>query len=151
MGNFIDPRCSTPLFRINDSSLAKSCGRLSGYYLSIFASIFFSIVYGMYLYFLNSKYYFDNNIDKYNQSKQTATTVFICVLILLWIGVPILSGYFNVKSWEGYQYQINEFIKNGLSKEAALDKIESTYNAENLARSIRMTSRGYNRMHHHHR
>jgi hypothetical protein len=151
MGNFIDPRCSTPLFRITDSSLAKSCGKLSGYYTSIFFSIFLSIIYGMYLYYLKNRYnYYNDNEknDEYNQSKQTATTVFICVLVLLWIGLPILSGYYNVKLWEGFQYQINEFMKDGLTRQAALDKLEVVESAKNLASSIRMSGHRHHSIHH---
>ena len=141
MGNFIDPRCSTPLFRITDSSLAKSCGKLSGYYASIFFTIFVSIIYGIYIFYLNGQYNLYSDIEKYNQRKQTSIIVFICVLVLIWIGVPIFTAYYNVKSWEGYQYQINEFTKDGLSRQAALDKLEAAETAKNLASSIRMSGR----------
>ena len=141
MTNFIDPRCSTPIFRMDDISLAKSCGKLSGYYICIFVSIFFTVIYGIYRFILNNQYNFHGDIDKYNQNIKTANIVFICALIILWIIGPILSGYLNEKSWEGYKYQIEQLVKDGISKQEAIDKIESTYNSKQLASSMRSSRR----------
>lgn len=122
---FIDPKCSIPLFEITDRSSAKRCGRLSGYYYSVILSIIFSIIYGVYLFYLKLTQT-DNtdDIEKYNQSKKRATTVFICVLILSWICTPILSEYFNTKSWEGYKYQIDKYMKDySLNREDAVKRL----------------------------
>ena len=149
MGNFIDSRCSIPVFKLTDSSLVKKCGRLPGYVISGMLTFFCIFVYIAITVFLN----FSNNNpisppteeEKTNQDniKQIITIVFICVLILIWVVIPISTGYLNVKQWEGYQYQINEFMNDGLSRKDALDKMQSIYNAQNIASSIRMGGHMY--------
>lgn len=120
MASLIDPRCAVPLFLMDNEKIASECGKISGYVIAFIITIIILII-GIFYYFS----YMHNNSSLKN--KIIYFSVIFLILILIWMGLPLLNGWINKRRWMGYNEQIKSYMNNGMNKEEAIKKMQDIY------------------------
>lgn len=90
--------------------------KLEGYVLCIILTIIILCI-GIFLYF-NIKSY--DNIILY-------VCIVVGVILILWLLIPMAGAWTNKKRWNVYKTQIDSYINNGFTHNAAIDKIQDLY------------------------
>lgn len=128
MASIIDPRCSIPLFLLEDKNIAINCGKIEGYVLAFILTILILIVCGVIYYFYMRK------VD-YKYKLLFIVSVGV-ILLLLWFGFPVLNGWLDGRKWMGYNEQIGSYIKQGFTRDQAIKKLQELYQTNIQANAI---------------
>ena len=128
IAGYFNPVCNVPLFQQTSIWNVQSCARINGY----IGAFVFTIILGIILFFVSRNLPKRSN-EKEEDYKKRRTWVMIGIfvlsllILLLWIFLPVINTFFSTQSWNGYQDQIHELMKNGLTRAQALSKIQSLY------------------------
>ena len=112
MGNMIYPKCSVPTHLLETEKCAKKCGRIDGYVTSsILSALFLCSI------FAPSIVGIQKSKNTYGYS--TVTTLFLFFGTGLFVGLTgLLSGWYRVMRWKGYNEQKKIYLNMGFSKKA---------------------------------
>ena len=96
MASFIDPRCAVPVYLLDNEDVATSCGRLSGVVISVLITIM--IIAASILLYMKKD---ENDPEGKNKRPTVHIGVTVCIILMVWLLIPFLSGYFNKVSFRG--------------------------------------------------
>ena len=57
-------------------------------------------------------------------------------LLLLWVVIPRVTSWLGKINWKVYNEQLDSYIRNGSTKDQAIDKIQSLYQSRIQADAI---------------
>lgn len=132
MSGIFDPRCRVPSFYQTDGNVVNECGRIGGYIMAVILSII--VIIGTIIAISSvTKDPTDDMDPKKNKNpgkeKGVGVAVILIIaiilLVLIWIGIPKLSGFLATNAWQGYQLQIKSLMSQGLSRQEALNRIQT--------------------------
>lgn len=136
MSTFMDPRCGVPTFLQTDVNTVRECGVYSGYILATILTLMI-IVFIISLLFKKPSDPSDPEQVKKNQTiKMVGGIIGVLLILLAWIFVPRFTSFTSVNSWETYQNQISQYMKEGLSRQGAINKLQSLYQTQEQANAI---------------
>jgi cell division protein FtsB len=134
MSSLINPNCGVPTFVQTDKKLVGDCGSYSGY---IFSGIITIIL--IFVMVSISKSSMKSTMKESEEQKQKRDTkllfIFLCI-VLVWIFLPKIFSFFSVNSWQSYQSQISQYMSQGMSRQDAINKIQSLYQMQLQASAI---------------
>jgi hypothetical protein len=137
MSSIFDPRCRTPVFMMDDESIASRCGRLNGMIGSIGFSLFLIIGMIIFTVSLNKNNYKKNadGTDALDTAGKKIKDKFIwwplvvgpVVLACVWVFVPMLSAYMNVMKFRSKKIEQQAMRKRGLTDKEIYGKQQDLY------------------------
>ena len=138
MASLIDPRCDVPLYLMENEYDVKRCGKLEGYIFSFFLSIIV-IVISILIY--NRKLRKDiltedEEKKRGNRRLYKYMGITTIIVILIWLGSPLLTSWLKVKRWEGYKEQIKSYKNQGFTNTDAIKKIQDMHQTKIQANAI---------------
>jgi hypothetical protein len=120
MAYLINPKCGLPIYTLENKDTAVHCGKISGYIWSVILTIFI-IITALYI-------YYGNMFDKKNNKKRYIFYTSISLtLALIWGVFPSLNGWMNGRNWLVYDEQIGSYMKNGMTRDIAIQKVQELY------------------------
>lgn len=132
MAGIFDPSCQVPSFYQTDSNIVDKCGRIGGYIISGILTIFVVIGTIVSLTTVTSDPIDDMDPNKKKGSGKEkgvgiiiVLIISIIMLVLIWFGIPSLSGFLARNAWQGYQLQIKSLMEQGLTRQQALNRIQT--------------------------
>jgi hypothetical protein len=136
MSSLINPKCGVPTFVQTDKKLVGECGSYTGYIIAGLITLVLLFI----LHKIMSEKFSDKlseeEIETLNKSRNTKIIIIIISIILIFIFVPKISSFLSKNSWESYQSQISQYMAQGLSRQDAINKIQSLYQTEYQAAAI---------------
>lgn len=138
IASFINPKCSVPLFSMEDINIAYQCGSISGKIIATFLTIIIVIV-GL-VKSTQQVTTVDTSTNKTIITKRPNYTLLsICALLLLaiWIVIPSVSGWTNSKTWSGYDEEIKSLMNQGLTRKEALTSVQNLFQQKMQSDSLR--------------
>jgi hypothetical protein len=153
MASYINPRCAVPTYLLDSKSEATHCGTLEGYIYSAILTVVVIII-SITMYNRRHEYdlrhnqnYHPNNVRKLRINYFFTT---LALVVLIWLGVPMLGSWLKGLRWEGYIEQIKSYTNKGFSKDSAIKQIQSMHETQihatamtSGASSIANALRGY--------
>lgn len=132
MSGIFDPRCRVPSFYQTDGNVVNECGRIGGYIMAAILSIFV-IIGAIFAIVSVMKDPTDDMVPNKNKNSgkekgvgvAVVLVITVILLVLIWIGIPKLSGFLATNAWQGYQLQIKSLMSQGLSRQEALNRIQT--------------------------
>ena len=139
MSSLINPQCGVPTFIQTDPKLVGDCGKYSGYIIAIIITII--LLFLMLSVWVSSVHAIGPLMSQEDQDgikrlRNSKLLVLFLFIVLVWIFVPKMFSFFSVRSWESYQSQISQYMAQGLSRQDAINKIQSLYQSELQASAI---------------
>lgn len=162
LSSLINPKCNVPLFVLGQND-AEDCGMTNGYICATLLTIVILIILGILIYRgrREVKTEQEQKQEEYITPQESGVkfsefiyvTGALLIIGLSWYYLPGLSRWFYLRSWQGYDAQIQSYMTNGLSRQDAINKVQDIYQTQiqanaiesagrNISRSMR--SRGYN-------
>lgn len=136
MSNLIDPRCGAPSFLMDNEGIAAMCGRYGGY---IIAGILSLIIVGVSIAKYNSS--LGNDVDEKGNPATKKDWRYLIAggagLLVIWLVIPWLLGWFSKRSFQTSQIEIDNYMKAGMTRQQALDKMTSIYQSQIQASATR--------------
>jgi len=123
MASFIDPSCAVPIYLMENSEVARQCGKLSGYFVAGMVTIV-AIIAAISMYINRNKYYDEQNR---HSSKRVIKYLLLTSLVvgLSWVSLPFIISWFNTIEWRGYNKQYESYRAKGLTTNEAVKQIQS--------------------------
>lgn len=135
MVSFFDYRCNVPSFTQTDVNLVEQCGRNSGY--MFFGILTILMVIGLFMIISNimsERPSDDKDKEELDNKKKMNVVIVIILAILLemflYWSLPKMTGYFAMNNWNSIQEEIKSFMKQGLTRGEALNRIQSYKESE---------------------
>jgi hypothetical protein len=129
MSSLVYPKCGIPIFQMNDMKDAGDCGRINGYIISIFVSIF--------TIFLFIVWYIDYiKEDPITRERKNGWWILVLLgisLVVIWIFVPLLTQFLATRSFQTTKIQLQQLENHGYTHQEALSKVQNLY--ENMKRN----------------
>jgi hypothetical protein len=119
------PRCSVPLYQLTDRGVAVDCGRKQGMFSATMYSVIVLLLAAGYTYYVKRAGEKDAKYEPY----VSLTNVWIGTVVLvafMYLGIPMIDGYFKGNSFDGVQYQIQSLMSGGMSRLDAQREIGRT-------------------------
>lgn len=122
MASLFNPICGISLFDMISSNTAKECGRINGYMVSILLSIITVISCGFW-------FAYHKNIDNEDQTKSSwwIWLVMVGILIVIWIVIPYLLIFVNLRNYSKIKRNIELFEKEGKNRESIIKNLKCNY------------------------
>jgi len=133
MSSLVNPKCGVPIFQMNDMKDAGDCGRINGYIISIFISLF--TVFGFVVWYID--YTEEDPITKKRKNGWWILFLLGITLVLIWIFIPLLAQFLATRSFQTTKIQLQQLENHGYTHQEALSKIQNLY--ENMKRNQAMT------------
>lgn len=133
---FIEPRCGAPMY-LQDEAIAQKCGKINGYVMSAILSVFIG-VFGWSAYKKASPKS-DASEDEKSDAKITQYVIAglsLGIIIVVWLGIPFLSGLYSKRQWVSYEFQIQELMNKGYDQKSAIAQVQSLYQTDVQANAI---------------
>ena len=127
--------CSLPFVMLPNKATVEMCSTGNFYIIFIIFSIIIAI--GLWSYYAR--------LEKRNKALKTQTSstsvvsflfAYVIILVICWYGMRFLIINGSVSSWEGYQAQVAELQKSGMSRAAALQAIQNQLNTMNIENAV---------------
>ena len=127
--------CSLPFVMLPNKATVEMCSTGNFYIIFIILSIIIAI--GLWSYYAR--------LEKRNKALKTQTSstsvvsflfAYVIILVICWYGMRFLIINGSVSSWEGYQAQVAELQKSGMSRAAALQAIQNQLNTMNIENAV---------------
>ena len=121
MASLFNPICGISLFNMTSSNTVKECGRINGYMVSILLSIITVISCGFW-------FAYHKNIDNEDKTKSSwwIWLVMVGILIAIWIIIPYLLVFINLRNYNKITKKIKLFESRGDSREIAIKNMYQT-------------------------
>ena len=135
MTSIFDPRCSIPYFLQTDQSIVERCGSVGGVVtVIVLICILLIMSAGFYVKYKSET----GKIVPFDETRRNRIRrmFLIKIIIILFIGIlsvifiPKLSAFFSLNSWKSSQYQIQQYMNSGLTREQAIAKMQSLYQSQ---------------------
>jgi hypothetical protein len=145
MAKYIDPQCGRQIYLMDDENIAGNCGWLEGLIGAIVCTVIVCIIISSVVsYTMSEKEVVDKNgrpIKQTNTSPYIIISIICCVLILVWVFTLVGSTWLSKSNWRSNQAQIEGYMNSGMSKAAAIDKMQDMQEAMMKAEATRSISR----------
>lgn len=149
MEGFINPKCNVPLFALPTIDDAKECGSTGGTIFAVILTLIIVIVCGVLIYKNHNPTPKPNTPQEKVKGVTTMDMVYggvgLGLIILSWMYIPSLMSWTRGRSWEGYNAQIESFVKSGSTREQAINKVQELYQATMQAQAIENAGRNISR------
>lgn len=126
MSGLFDARCGVPVFMMETEDIARRCGRFSGMITAGFFTLIIIIITIIQTININNEK--DENGDKKHKSfVWWPILVGIICIILVWIFIPMLSGYFNAATFRFKKEEMKSMERRGLNQQDIFKQQQSLY------------------------
>ncbi len=142
MASLLNSKCGVPIFVQTDKNVVGECGLYKGYITCIVITIFTAIAAVM---ILISKPVVKSDADTAETDKHKKEIwkhkmillgIIVLITVAVWIFVPRLMRFMDINSWGTYQNEIDGYVTQGMTRQQALNQIQSLYQARMQAAAI---------------
>ena len=132
MSSLVNPKCGVPIFQMNNMKDASDCGKINGYVISIFISLF--TIFGFVIWYLD--YTKEDPITKEKKNGWWILVLLVIIIIMIWIFIPMFFQFLATRNFQTTKIQLQQLENHGYTHQEALSKVQDLY--QNMKRNQAM-------------
>lgn len=139
--SLFEPKCSIPLYLQPNVDIAQKCGEIDGIILCVVVSLFVIILgYVSYNNVIPVNRATDEEKIANEQKQYFVLSVCGAILFIIWIIIPALFGFYSRRVWLGQDFQVQELMKSGFTRQEAIEQTQALYQPNLQADAIKKLS-----------